>query len=298
MRDFENEIKSGHVDAVKNMLAAGADPNRSTESGGEPLRLAAAMGQNDDLMTSNRLDIVRALIQAGADVNSKDSYNRTPLFNAACADTIQVLLDADADVHLKDDFGITALMENSAWGHNDSVKALLAAGADPNVRDREDRTALMFAVSKAETEVVQTLLEANADTQGEMPYPDVLYDDEGTCIKGFEQCSQSNEKIARLIEDHDVREAIEGRADIEARDEYGNTMLMQMIRNYRIDNAKALLEAGADTTIVNRLGETAEDMARGEAKSILVAHRERLQLRQVAGIDENAQEAPRQRRKM
>ncbi|TAM40068.1 MAG: ankyrin repeat domain-containing protein [Rhodanobacter sp.] len=65
---------------------------------------------------------------------------------------------------------------------------------------------------------------------------------------------------------------------------------------------QALLDHGADTTIVNHRGETAQDVAQGDAKNVLVVHRsdiERGLLRKAVGLPAGDDQGPVQRsRKM
>lgn len=62
---------------------------------------------------------------------------------------------------------------------------------------------------------------------------------------------------------------------------------------------KLLLERGADATLVDRRGHTAEHEAQGEKLQILTAHRERPLLRQVVGLPTNLNaDQPRARRRM
>ena len=67
---------TGHIDAVKQHLAAGADVNAKTEVGATPLHGAVTFGHNE---------IVELLIAAGADVNAKGLGGTTPLDSAIFA---------------------------------------------------------------------------------------------------------------------------------------------------------------------------------------------------------------------
>jgi len=76
---------------------------------------------------------------------------------------VQALLEAGADVNAKDTYGETALLEAVvSWRSHDFVKALLEAGADLNAMDNDDKTALMLADEHGHTEIVQLLKEAGA----------------------------------------------------------------------------------------------------------------------------------------
>ena len=91
---------------------------------------------------------VRAQLQAGADVNARDSAQRTALLLAVRAGqrpVVGVLIEAGAGLDARDQDGRTALME--AARRKEAIFALdiVAAGADVNVADKEGWTALMFA---------------------------------------------------------------------------------------------------------------------------------------------------------
>ena len=89
-----------------------------------------------DLGTPNRPDAaasdefaaaIRALIDAGADVDAKDERGRTPLHAAALngySDAVKALIAAGADVDAKDERGRTPLHLAADRGHAETEKAL------------------------------------------------------------------------------------------------------------------------------------------------------------------------------
>ena len=87
------------------------------------------------------------------------------LRNAATTSSLELmnaLLAAGADVNLKDAFGATALMHAaySDYSEAERVKLLLDHGADVNVRDSKGDTALRIAKRKGTTKVVAMLVSA------------------------------------------------------------------------------------------------------------------------------------------
>lgn len=94
-------------------------------------------------------EIVRLLLNRGADINAQDEWGRTALMIAAdggYADTVKLLLDWEANVHLRDSNGNTALMRAAWKGHLDIVRALIDRGADVNsVDEKHGYTALLLA---------------------------------------------------------------------------------------------------------------------------------------------------------
>lgn len=114
-----------------------------------------------------RTDLVRKMLEEGADVNSADDDERTPLMYAAFNgrnEIIKLLLDLGAKVNSHDISGRTALMMASSGPYPAAVKILLDHGADPNIADREEKfTALMYAAAEGQTDVVKLLLAYRAD---------------------------------------------------------------------------------------------------------------------------------------
>lgn len=78
----------------------------------------------------------RAVQRNRADVNAREQrYGDTALMWAAVAghvDVVRLLIEAGADVRAVDDEGVTALHLARAKGHTEVAAALLAAGANPN----------------------------------------------------------------------------------------------------------------------------------------------------------------------
>jgi ankyrin repeat protein len=116
-----------------------------------------------------RTDIVKSLLEKGADVNAgSDMYSPTALGAAIAnghAGVVRVLAENGADVNGRDKSGQTYLIFAVVLGQAEVVKVLLQVGADVNTGDNFGVTPLMWAVANERTDLVRLLLEAGADTK-------------------------------------------------------------------------------------------------------------------------------------
>ena len=184
---------NGHLDVVKALLNAGADPNRADEEGKTPLLQCASTGWRgmvelllDSGADPNKASVsgytpiqraarygkegeVKLLLERGADPNSENNYGDITLHMAAdsgYSDVVELLLNAGADPNKQDYKGCTTLhIASMCYYYNkDVVKLLLKAGADPNKTDRRGKTALHYASKSQHIDVVETLLDGGAQT--------------------------------------------------------------------------------------------------------------------------------------
>ena len=116
----------------QNFIAAGVNVNtKGGQQNATPLHFIAYNNGNTD--------VIKELINAGADVNAKDYGDRTPLHWAAGgnanADVIKELINAGADVDDKGE-GWTPLHVAAEYsGNADVIKELINAGADIDAKD-------------------------------------------------------------------------------------------------------------------------------------------------------------------
>lgn len=126
-------------------------------NGKVPLVRAAQRGQHE---------MVRLLLQSGADKDRVDSFRNSALMRASSSGSLEVvlvLLEAHANLDLQNNCQQTALVCASIAGHVEVVGALLQAGAGKNQKDCDGDTALGAAALRGHTEIVRMLLDAGAD---------------------------------------------------------------------------------------------------------------------------------------
>lgn len=112
------------------------------------------------------LNVVKTLVQHGANVNHPTKTNSTPL-RAACfdgrLDIVRYLTENKADIHIANKYNNTCLMIAAYKGYLDVVAYLLQQGADPNVKANCGATALHFSAESGHVQIVKELLEHGAD---------------------------------------------------------------------------------------------------------------------------------------
>ena len=126
--------RSGHTDVVGVLLTGSSAVESLADLGRNPTneRSGYAPVESAGYGDTDRHPIQRHR----ADVNAREQrYGDTALMWAAVAghvDVVRLLIEAGADVRAVDDEGVTALHLARANGHTEVAAALLAAGANPN----------------------------------------------------------------------------------------------------------------------------------------------------------------------
>ncbi len=151
-------VLAGHIHVVEFLLEQGADLDaREFDEQQNALMLAAAFSQEDILAT---------LLEAGADIESKDIYGWTALTHAAYnghAYTVYLLINEGAEFDSPTNDSWTPIMITSRIGHGDVIEVLLQFGASIDGKNAEGWTPVMIATISNHIAVVQLLLDYGAD---------------------------------------------------------------------------------------------------------------------------------------
>jgi ankyrin repeat protein len=169
-------IENSDAEMLKQILDRGLDP-RELRYRDHLLQLVTPLQRACYLMN---FDVVRVLLDRGADVNGPTAEEASPLVIAIQSRhgrlvedvirLIQLLLDAGANVN---EHGYSPLMAAASRREPELVKILLSVGADPNAQSESGTTPLMFAIREGERfplnqnpsniiPVLQLLLQAGA----------------------------------------------------------------------------------------------------------------------------------------
>lgn len=142
-------------EAVELLLAHGADVNRKTDEQIAALHLACMR---------NNCGTVTALLRRGADTEALSEHGNTALIyactNVDAIDVVRLLLDAGAQVEGRGGSGWTPLHVASENGNIEVISELLARGACSDAVTVSNATPLCLAVIKRAAPAVRALLEA------------------------------------------------------------------------------------------------------------------------------------------
>lgn len=156
-------VDASHLKIIERLIQAGANINHQDKENKNTVLFEAV----ENLRETERLDIIRLLLQSGADPNIHCHWEDTALHQAAWygePECIKILLEYNADVNARGIRKETPLMKA---GKKECAALLLAAGATINETAKDGWTALMHAASSGNAEVLEFLLQNGAN-------PDVM----------------------------------------------------------------------------------------------------------------------------
>ena len=234
---FHEAVKNNDVDTARRMIAAGADVNAPYDEYENRALLDACYRGN--------LDLVKMLVDAGANVNLPDSCGTVPLTRAIVSihethDVVKYLIKCGANVNACEGESWTpletAVHENAA----DIVKILLEAGANPQICSEKSESSLIMAADWGYVDIIEMLLEAGADPNSE-------YEDNYTPLAVA--CRWGHAEAAELL--------LKAGANPHATDScYNDSILMDAAEGNNPKCIKMLLERNVDVNHVNYDDET------------------------------------------
>ena len=258
---FMRAIMSGDVETVEALLDCGAHPNVPAQgiASFTPLTWAINMGQTE---------IVRLLVQRGADVNAVGRHGETPLRSAAMKGNVEaarILLEAGADPNqTSGEITMTALGFATMMAGTDMVRLLLEHGAEPNSLKggRDNVPADVLPGVKNDSELLGMLHAADgtdlhdAAKDGDLARIERLLD-AGRNVDGLNR--QEHTALREAVDagqENAVDLLLNRGADPNIPGKWRITPLNSAITKGNASIARKLLQAGADPDVVTDLGTT------------------------------------------
>lgn len=153
----------GHLEMVNLLISAGADVTVRNSINSTCLHRLVGRFIVDGAWTRNTASIY------DMNPNANDIINSTPCDYPGI---LKALVNAKADISARDDDGATPLIAASSNKNVEAVNALLAAGADPNDVDDKKQSALLIASRCDCLGAVSALIAAGADVNCVTSYGD------------------------------------------------------------------------------------------------------------------------------
>jgi len=231
----------GTAEAMRQLVAAGADPNVAGDGGTTAL-----------MMAIHDVEKTRLLLEAGANPNARPDDGRTPLTVAA-----------------------------SQFGTSAVVKLLLDKGANAAAVTASRTTALRLAAGTGDADVMRLLIDRGADLKGDAPAAltasllvkcracvDLVI---GEVDKGA--LGASLLVVVRAGDLEATRLVLEHGADVNTAGPDGRTPLMMagLSDAYPLEIVRTLIARGADVSVRTSSGETAASLAAVRGGAIMDA---------------------------
>ncbi len=291
MNDFRHndDILEVSQTVMTELIAAGADVNAKNNAGETPLMLAV-----------NHPDMFSLLLKVGADPHALNHKGQNISFYMQNSEAFKQVLDTGVPMNLIDSDGRSVLMQYlivTEYTGDWEIEKLIELGNDIHAQDNDGKTPLIYALIHERTFKSHLLSETTvniADNEGKTP---IMYacneweqlnlikkganlniiDKQGQTVLDYAQ--NDPERLKQLLYPYhyidisyktNVFETLKDQGfDINERGPNGDTPLLNAVRNHKLEVAKWLLKSGADVTIKDIDGKTAEEIIGDEKMKAL-----------------------------
>lgn len=220
-------------------------------------------------------DVMKILADNGVDINILFTNANVLMLAAKSGDIqlVQFLIDLGADVGFKNAEGQTALIIALLSGNEDVAQLLVDNGADVGEVDKLGVTPIMIAAKKCSIAMVECLLN-KIDPLKRLDYLNITNNNDGATALILAADAGKMEMVRFLVDYgvlvnkkaygrealswvlslgalDDVTYLLDRGADINAQDQYGNSVVMYAVLKNEIELLEVLINKGADISMSN-----------------------------------------------
>jgi ankyrin repeat protein len=275
-------VKDNKPELVKLLVQAKADPGIADEYGSTPVLEAVQQGSNE---------LTRFLVTGKtAGLDAIDREGRGPVMLAVerkAPELLKTLLEAGADCSQAAKDGYTPVMRAASADWTEGVTLLAKSGANMNGVSKQGDSALMWALKREKWRMAAVLIESKADPS--------LPDRNGTTPLMWVAGATGGEDLIRQLADRGakmnaansdgetalfiaikkknyqaIKSLISAKADVNAVNGNGETALHLAVKKNDLEAARTLIEANADARKPDNRGYSPLDMAKAQKKAGLV----------------------------
>jgi ankyrin repeat protein len=251
---------NGQFDLAKFLLDKGANPNLAEDNGVTSLYAAIncvwapkalyPQPRAYEQQTTTYLDLMAALLDKGADPNAR--LKKKVWYSGY-----------DFDLSGVDEIGATPFWRAAYASDIDAMKLLVARGADPAIPSMKGAGRPRTGDAQRDVEDVSKLPPIPVGGPG---IPAIVAAAGSGYGEGFAANSHRYAPSGMLAAVKYLVEELH--ADVNARDNEGNTAMHNAAARGDVEMIKYLVSKGADVKVVNREGKTTADMANGPVQRI------------------------------
>ncbi|MBD2197265.1 MULTISPECIES: ankyrin repeat domain-containing protein [Calothrix] len=242
-KEPETAYMQAQIEACLSLMSIGFDPNEKHDDNYTILI---------EIASSCRLDLVKLLVERGADVNAISDDGAFALSEAArfgCQEVFDYLapltLSEFREIAYKElpkgliyrqrknNYAVEAFVDDAFYGNINAVSTAISQGIDVNAISSNGEAALHKAIRNNQLSIVRILLEAGANPN----------------LKEEDVCGYPPLTIAlnsANIDNEIFQELLEAGADINGSSRRGQTVLMLAVLKLNTKAVRQLLELGAD----------------------------------------------------
>uniref|UniRef100_A0A7N4PHI5 Ribonuclease L n=1 Tax=Sarcophilus harrisii TaxID=9305 RepID=A0A7N4PHI5_SARHA len=205
----------------------------------------------------NDFELVKQLLEEGADVSIKTEGGWTPLHNAvkeSNKDIVELLLEKGADPHIRKENGATPFIVAAIVGNVELLELFLSKGANINEYDNHGFTAFMEAACYGQQSALEFLYEKGAEVNlGRQTSEEQKKLRKGGCTALMDAARKGHIDVVKILLE-------KMGADVNARDNMGRNALIHTFRDPKNKNVREivrfLLKSGIDVNVKGEKGKT------------------------------------------